>query len=70
MQLDVRDDGPGVSARDRERLFEPFFTTEPQGIGLGLYIARELAEANQARLEETGNEAGTCFRLSLEAGAC
>jgi two-component system, NtrC family, sensor histidine kinase PilS len=70
IQLDVRDDGPGVSARDRERLFEPFFTTEPQGIGLGLYIARELAEANQARLEETGNEAGACFRLSLETGAC
>jgi two-component system sensor histidine kinase PilS (NtrC family) len=70
MQLDVRDDGPGVSTRDRERLFEPFFTTESQGIGLGLYIARELAEANQARLEETASEPGACFRLSLEAGAC
>ncbi len=70
LQLDIRDDGPGISAPHRERLFEPFFTTEPQGIGLGLYIARELAEANQARLEETGNATGTCFRLSLEAGAC
>jgi two-component system sensor histidine kinase PilS (NtrC family) len=70
LQLDIRDDGPGISARDRERLFEPFFTTESQGIGLGLYIARELAEANQAQLEETGDDAGTCFRLSLEPGAC
>jgi two-component system sensor histidine kinase PilS (NtrC family) len=70
LQLDIRDDGPGVSARDRERLFEPFFTTEAQGTGLGLYIARELAEANQARLEETGDAAGACFRLSLETTAC
>lgn len=70
LQLDVLDDGPGISAHDRERLFEPFFTTVPQGTGLGLYIARELAEANQARLDETGNETGACFRLNLEAGAC
>jgi len=44
-------------------LFEPFFTTESSGTGLGLYIARELAEANGARLDY--QPPGGCFRLSL-----
>jgi two-component system sensor histidine kinase PilS (NtrC family) len=70
LHLDILDDGPGISDKDRERLFEPFFTTEAQGTGLGLYIARELAEANQARLEEIGDHTGACFSLSLEAGPC
>ncbi|WP_230369814.1 ATP-binding protein [Paludibacterium denitrificans] len=47
----VRDDGPGVSEEALSHLFEPFFTTESSGTGLGLYIARELAEANDARLD-------------------
>ncbi|MGO9445435.1 MAG: sensor histidine kinase [Thiobacillaceae bacterium] len=70
VQLDIQDDGPGIAPGDRERLFEPFFTTEAQGTGLGLYIARELAEANQARLEETGSRTGACFTLTVETGPC
>jgi two-component system sensor histidine kinase PilS (NtrC family) len=68
--LDISDDGAGIPEKNRERLFEPFFTTEAQGTGLGLYIARELAEANQARLDEVGSDSGACFRLNMEAGAC
>ena len=49
--LDVQDDGPGISGEHQGKLFEPFFTTEADGTGLGLYIARELCEANGARLE-------------------
>lgn len=48
--LHVRDDGPGFGEAVRAHLFEPFFTTHPKGTGLGLYIARELAEANDAEL--------------------
>lgn len=48
--LDVRDHGPGVAPEIAEHLFEPFFTTESKGTGLGLYLARELAECNRARL--------------------
>jgi two-component system sensor histidine kinase PilS (NtrC family) len=51
MMLDIKDDGPGVPPANQARLFEPFFTTADQGTGLGLYIARELCEANGARLE-------------------
>lgn len=48
--LRVIDNGAGVPAGKVGSLFEPFFTTEPSGTGLGLYIARELCEANRARL--------------------
>ncbi len=50
-RLTVVDDGPGVSTEALAHLFEPFFTTETSGTGLGLYIARELAEVNSARIE-------------------
>jgi len=40
----VSDDGPGVTEEDRSRIFEPYFTRKPNGIGLGLYIARFVIE--------------------------
>ncbi|MDD5384082.1 MAG: ATP-binding protein [Gallionella sp.] len=68
--LDVQDDGPGISAEHQGRLFEPFFTTAADGTGLGLYIAKELCEANGALLEYHGQEgpegqAGACFRITF-----
>ena len=65
--LDVQDDGPGVSAEHRSRLFEPFFTTAADGTGLGLYIAKELCEANGALLEYRARkeQAGACFRITF-----
>jgi two-component system sensor histidine kinase PilS (NtrC family) len=51
VKLDVVDDGPGVPPTVRSHLFEPFFTTVATGTGLGLYIAREICEANGATLE-------------------
>lgn len=50
LNIEIIDDGPGVAEPDRARLFEPFFTTKTTGNGLGLYISRELAEANGASL--------------------
>lgn len=64
--LDVLDDGPGVSAEAQAHLFEPFFTTEAQGTGLGLYIARELCEGNGARVEYVEESAGGHFRITLK----
>ena len=67
--LDVVDDGPGLSSEVLQHLFEPFFTTDARGTGLGLYIARELADVNGARLEciveGRPMNAGACFRLTM-----
>lgn len=51
VELHVIDDGPGIPPEHREQIFEPFFTTRHQGTGLGLFIARELCEANGASLQ-------------------
>lgn len=62
--IDIIDHGPGIKEEALEHLFEPFFTTDSQGTGLGLYIARELCEANQAALSLYHNSKdGCCFRI-------
>ncbi len=66
LAIDVVDDGPGVSQQAQAHLFEPFFTTEAQGTGLGLYIARELCEGNGARLEYVNTSGGAQFRVTLK----
>lgn len=64
--LDIVDDGAGISTENSSRIFEPFFTTESQGTGLGLYIAREICEANQAQLTYKRNAKGkSCFQISF-----
>ncbi len=64
--IDVIDKGPGVNAEHSKHLFEPFFTTSATGTGLGLYISRELAELNQAKLSyHPDGTSGSCFRLSI-----
>ncbi len=66
LALEVADDGPGVAANLQPHLFEPFFTTESQGTGLGLYIARELCEVNGARIEYCEGGPGCRFRITLK----
>lgn len=63
--LQVLDNGPGVAAQQVQHLFEPFFTTEPQGTGLGLYLARELCESNRARLDYFPRQDGGCLRITF-----
>ena len=63
--IDVLDEGPGIPEQARKNLFHPFFTTSSHGTGLGLYIARELARANQGDLQYMRRANGSCFRLTL-----
>lgn len=64
--IEVQDCGPGILPKQAEQIFEPFHTSSPTGTGLGLYIARELAELNQARLNYAPSKTGgSCFRLCL-----
>jgi two-component system sensor histidine kinase PilS (NtrC family) len=63
VELSVIDNGPGVPAGRQAQLFEPFFTTEAKGTGLGLYLARELCDANRATLEYVNDSRGAHFRI-------
>jgi len=64
--VDILDHGTGINNENLEQLFEPFFTTSSGGSGLGLYIARELCEANQATLNLHSNSGnGCCFRITF-----
>jgi len=62
--LQVADRGPGIAQADAERIFEPFFTRAAHGTGLGLFLARELGQANGATLlYETREGGGSIFRV-------
>ncbi len=63
--LEVIDWGQGIKEAIAEHIFDPFFTTTARGTGLGLYIGRELAEANGGRLEYHPAPVGCRFRLTF-----
>jgi two-component system sensor histidine kinase PilS (NtrC family) len=66
--LSVQDDGPGVPLEHQGKLFEPFFTTASDGTGLGLYIAKELCEANGVQLEYHADEGQMGARFCITFG--
>jgi len=70
VELHVLDDGPGVEGEAREQIFEPFFTTHHKGTGLGLFIARELCEANGASLELLPTDTGGHFVITGRTEPC
>ena len=65
--IDVLDNGHGVSEADLPYLFDPFFTTDKAGTGLGLYLSQAFCEANQARLLYIPEHPKSCFRLVVPA---
>jgi two-component system sensor histidine kinase PilS (NtrC family) len=66
--IEVVDRGPGIPRKVAEQIFDPFYTTNEHGTGLGLYIARQLCEANQGNLEYVPVAGGgSCFRITLAA---
>ena len=68
VRLDIVDDGPGVPPESRSQLFEPFFTTDTGGTGLGLYIAREICDANGAIVEYVETPSGAQFSVLCRTG--
>lgn len=64
--LDVIDDGPGILESDPEKVFEPFYTTDSAGTGLGLFISKELCELNHANLDYSKHPTkGSQFRITF-----
>jgi PAS domain S-box-containing protein len=64
--IEVRDSGPGLEQESAERVFEPFYTTKAQGIGIGLSISRSIVEAHGGRLWAAANRPrGAVFRFTL-----
>ncbi|KAK49333.1 histidine kinase [Caballeronia jiangsuensis] len=65
LRLEVTDDGPGVGAAERERIFEPFVTGRPDGSGLGLAVVREIAAAHGGRAYLAEDSNVTCFVIEV-----
>jgi two-component system sensor histidine kinase PilS (NtrC family) len=69
IMVDVQDNGHGVPEKDEDNLFEPFHSGRQGGTGLGLYLARELCQANGARLSFLPDECQrSLFRISFATG--
>lgn len=67
LKLTLCDDGPGVSEADQGRIFEPYFSKKPNGIGLGLYIARLVIEPyGKLVYRAEGELPGACFEATFE----
>ena len=65
--INIIDEGEGISDKHIDTIFEPFFTTKPSGSGLGLYLCKELCQANQADIIylQKAEIQKSCFRLIL-----
>jgi C4-dicarboxylate-specific signal transduction histidine kinase len=66
IQVSVRDNGPGLGTDGMQHIFDAFYTTKPQGLGMGLAISRSIVEAHGGKLwAEANPEGGAIFRFTL-----
>ena len=66
-RIRLSDDGPGVNEADRERIFDPYFSTKENGMGLGLYVARQVMEPyGKLVYRDDSHLSGACFEATFE----
>jgi PAS domain S-box-containing protein len=64
----IEDNGPGIPREVADRMFEPFFSTKPKGIGMGLAICRSIVEAHNGRIwAENSSQGGAIFQFTLRS---
>ena len=63
--VSVSDSGPGIAPADAGRVFEPFFSTKPNGMGIGLSICRSIIEAHQGKIWARANQRGSTFEFAI-----
>jgi signal transduction histidine kinase len=62
----VLDSGPGIPAEHLARVFEPFYSTKPEGMGMGLVVSKTIIEAHQGKIwAENRPEGGACFSFTV-----
>lgn len=70
IMISMRDSGPGLDPKSLDHLFDAFYTTKPQGLGMGLAISRSIVEAHGGRLWATANVLhGAVFQFTLPIGS-
>lgn len=65
VEFTVKDSGPGLTTEAKARLFEPFFSTRPRGMGLGLATAKKFVERHGGSVEHVEGGSGATFKLRL-----
>ncbi|MGO9469258.1 MAG: ATP-binding protein [Isosphaeraceae bacterium] len=69
LRISVRDNGPGIRPEERQKVFDPFYTTKAKGTGLGLPIARRIIEAHEGQIElGDARSPGAVFLITLPRG--
>jgi signal transduction histidine kinase len=64
--ITIEDSGAGISLSDKDRIFDAFYTTKSEGMGMGLFICRSIVESHGGRLSASpGEHCGSVFRVVL-----
>ena len=69
MEISISDQGPGISPLDQDKIFQPFFSTKKEGMGIGLYLAKRIVQSHHGDIQFSNHPGrGLTFRIHLPGG--